>query len=287
LLGSSVALAAASSSANRALATQDAAKPARTPHTRFACNIEMWSFGRAPYDERIRKAHELGFPAVEMWPWRGKDLNAIEKALKDTGTELAQFTGWGFEPGMNDPANHRMLVEEIRESCKIANRLGAKLVLVVAGNDQPGMTTAEMHEHVITGLRLIAPVASDHDVTLVLEPMNGRVDHPHHCLYGSEAAVKICKAVNSPRVKICWDLYHMQISEGDLCGHLRDGKEWLGYVQLADHPGRHEPGTGEIAYPRVLRELADIGYRGLVGCECTPREDELSAARRLAAADAW
>lgn len=289
LLGTSIALAAASSArGGRVAAQQDGgAKPAATPHTRFACNIEMWGFGGAPYEERIKKAHDLGFKAVEFWPWRGKDLDKIEKVTKDLGIEVAQFTGWGFSPGLNDPANHKKFVDEITESCKVANRLGSKLVLVVAGNNQPGMSLEQMHANVITGLKLGVPIAEAHDITLVLEPMNGRVDHPGHCLYGSEPAVKICKAVASPRVKICWDLYHMQISEGDLCGHLRDGKEWIGYVQLADHPGRNEPGTGEVHYNRVLKELIDLGYRGYVGVECSPLEDELKATQRLALADQW
>ena len=103
---------------------------------------------------------------------------------------------------------------------------------------------------------------------LILEPMNIRVDHKGHCLYGSPAAVRICREVNSPMVKINWDLYHMHISEGDLCGHLKEGFDQVGYLQLADHPGRHEPGTGEIYYPRVLREAYDLGYRDYVGLEC-------------------
>jgi hydroxypyruvate isomerase len=290
LLGSSIALAAASTArASRLFETQgaDTSKLAKTPHTRFACNIEMWGFGGVPYEERIKKAHELGFSAVEFWPWRGKDLDKIEKACKDFGIEVAQFTGWGFSPGMNNPANHAKFVEETKESCKVANRLGAKCVLIVAGNNQPGMTLEEMHQHVIDGLKLVVPVAEEHDITLVLEPMNGRVDHPGHCLYGSEPAVKICKAVNSPRVKICWDLYHMQISEGDLCGHLKDGKDWIGYVQLADHPGRYEPGTGEVHYARVLKQLYELGYRGYVGVECNPSVDELTATKSLAVADQW
>ena len=86
-----------------------------------------------------------------------------------------------------------------------------------------------------------------------------RVDHKGHCLYGSAPTIKICKAVDSPHLKINWDLYHMHITEGDLCGHLREGMPWIGYVQLADHPGRNEPGTGEIHYPRVLQELKKLG----------------------------
>ena len=97
----------------------------------------------------------------------------------------------------------------------------------------------------------------------------------------------ICGAVGSEFVKINWDLYHMQIAEGDLCGHLKDGFDQLGYLQLADHPGRNQPGTGEIHYNRVLRHAYELGYRGFVGLECRPKGSELAAARGVAAADVW
>jgi hydroxypyruvate isomerase len=144
-----------------------------------------------------------------------------------------------------------------------------------------------MHDNVITGLKKAAPIAEKHGVTLILEPMNVRVDHKGHCLYGSAPAVRICREVGSKFVKINWDLYHMHISEGDLCGHLKEGFDQIGYVQLADHPGRNEPGTGEIHYPRVLKELSALGYRGYVGLECRPLKDEVSAARAVNRADQW
>jgi hydroxypyruvate isomerase len=93
--------------------------------------------------------------------------------------------------------------------------------------------------------------------------------------------------VDSTHVKINWDLYHMQISEGDLCGRLAEGFDQVGYLQLADHPGRREPGTGEIHYARVLRQAHDLGYRGFVGVECYPSEAPLKSARRMAAAVRW
>ena len=258
----------------------------KTVKTRFACNIEMW-FRTLPFLERIGAAARLGFDAVEFWPWRNKDLKGVSLACAEHGVEVMQFTGWGFVPGMNDPANHPKFVEEVRAGCEAAAKIGCSMMTIVAGNDQPGMSQADMHEHVITGLKRAAPIAEDQGVMLILEPMNIRVDHEGHCLYGSPDAVRICREVASPMVKINWDLYHMQISEGDLCGRLREGYDQLGYVQLADHPGRHEPGTGEIHYNRVLKELWDLGYRGGVGTECTPLEDEAAAARRLAAADVW
>jgi hydroxypyruvate isomerase len=149
------------------------------------------------------------------------------------------------------------------------------------------MTQQQMHENVIAGLRRAAPIAEKNNVTLILEPMNIRVDHKGHCLYGSEPTIRIIKAVNSRFVKINWDLYHMQISEGDLCGHLRDGYDAIGYVQLADHPGRNEPGTGEVHYPRVLKQLHDLGYRGHVGLELRPKTTEVEAARAVNRADQW
>ena len=267
-------------------ARQIPAGPLRSTKTRFAANIEMW-WGKLPYPDRIRAAHEQGFSAFEIWPWRGKDLDAILAAMAQTGMICTQFTGWGFVPGMNDPANHDKLEQEIKDGCAAAKKLGTKMMCVVAGNDIPGKSQAEMHDTVIAGLKRVAKIAEDNDITLLLEPMNIRVDHKGHCLYGSEAGVRICRAVGSPFVKVLWDLYHMQLSEGDLCGHLKDGFDCLGYAQMADTPGRHEPGTGEVNYARVLKQLHELGYRGFVGMECWPLVDEETAAKRIAEADSW
>ncbi|MBI2823268.1 MAG: TIM barrel protein [Planctomycetia bacterium] len=277
-----------------ARATARAAEPAgedtstlgRTPHTRFAVNAEMW-WTKLPFLERLKMAAAYGFPAVEFWPWQGKDLDAIARLSKDAGLAISQFTAWGFRPGLNDPKNHDAFVKAVEDGCQVAKRLNCQKMCVVGGDDQPGMTQEQMHANIIAGLKRAAPVAEKHEVMLILEPMNIRVDHKGHCLYGSPAAVRICREVNSPMVKINWDLYHMHISEGDLCGHLRDGFDQVGYLQLADHPGRNEPGTGEIHYNRVLKEAYDLGYRDFVGLECRPKNGELAAAKGVAAADVW
>jgi hydroxypyruvate isomerase len=262
------------------------AKPAATPKTRFAANVEMW-WPKLPFLDRIRAAHALGFPAIEFWPWRGKDVAAIAALTRELGIEVAQFTAWGFSPGLNEAANHEKFVDEVAEACAVAKRLRCTKMTVVGGNDVAGVTQAQMHEQIVAGLKRAALLAAKHEVMLILEPMNVRVDHKGHCLYGSEPAVRICRAVGSPWVKVNWDLYHCQISEGDLCGRLRDGFDQLGYAQIADHPGRHEPGTGEIHYPRVLRQLHELGYRGFVGVECTPSVAEERAAQALWHADRW
>jgi hydroxypyruvate isomerase len=281
--------AAAMSLAGReSTAADDASSLGKTPHTKFAVNVEMW-FTKLPFLERVKQSAALGFPAIEFWPWQGKDIDALAKLSKELDIAIAQFTAWGFKPGLNDPKNHEAFVKAVADGCEVAKRLDCKMMTVVGGDDQPGMTQEQMHKNIIEGLKRAAPVAEKHEVMLILEPMNIRVDHKGHCLYGSAPAIKICAAVGSPMVKINWDLYHMHISEGDLCGHLREGMaaKQIGYLQLADHPGRNEPGTGEIHYNRVLKEAYDLGYRGYVGLECRPKKDELTAAKAVAAADVW
>lgn len=260
----------------------------KTPHTKFAVNIEMW-WTKLPFLDRIRQTAALGFPAVEFWPWDNKDLAATLKLTQELKIEIAQFTAWGFKPGLNDPKNHKAFVKAVQDGCEVAEKLKCRKMTVVAGDDQPGMTQEQMHENVITGLKMAAPIAEDHDVMMILEPMNIRVDHKGHCLYGSAPAIRICDEVKSSHVKINWDLYHMQITEGDLCGHLAEGMKagQIGYLQLADHPGRHEPGTGEVHYNRVLKQAHDLGYRDYIGLECRPKEGEIAAAKRVAMADRW
>lgn len=262
--------------------------PGKTPHTKFAVNVEMW-FTKLPFLERIKQSAALGFPAIEFWDWRAKkkDLQAIADLTGELGVEIAQFTAWGFVPGMNDPKQEDRFVQAVEEGCGVAKQLRCRKMTVVGGNDIKGVSQADMHAQIIKALKRAAPVAEAQQVMLILEPMNIRVDHKGHCLYGSEAPVRICREVNSPMVKLNWDLYHMQISEGDLCGRLKEGFDQVGYLQLADHPGRHEPGTGEIHYNRVLKEAYDLGYREAVGLECRPAADERTAAQRVAAADVW
>jgi hydroxypyruvate isomerase len=249
----------------------------KTKNTKFAVNVQMW-WSKLPFLDRIRKSAELGFPAVEIWPYQDKDVPAVAKLCQELKLDIAQFSAWGFEPGMNNPANEEKCVAQITEACQVAHQWSCSKMCVVAGNNQKGMTKEEMHAQVIKVLKRVAPIAEREKVMLILEPMNGRVDHPGHCLYGTEDAVKICRAVSSPMVKVLFDLYHAQIAEGDLCGHLKDGVDQLGYVQIADHPGRHEPGTGEIYYPRVMRQLKELGYTGYVGLELVPKDGNALAA---------
>ncbi len=273
-------------SAREAKAAIEPDRPGRTPNTKFAVNVEMW-FGKGSFVDKIQKAAALGFPAIEFWPYENKPIPEAARLLKDNGMAVSQFTAWGFGSELNHPQyDHRPFLKKIKESCDVADQLECQLFTVVVGNDIPGYTKEQMHEAAIKGLKLAAPICEDRGKTIIIEPMNPR-NHPGHCLYGSRDAIRICQAVDSPNVKINWDLYHMQIVEGDLCMRLREGFPYIGYIQLADNPGRHEPGTGEICYRRVFQEIKALAYPGFVGLECTPQKSDFTAATRVYEADTF
>ena len=272
--------------ANQVKKLDRANQPGRTQHTPFAVNVEMW-YGNKPFLEKINLAADMGFPAIEFWPFANKPLEEAAKLLKERQVAVAQFTAWGFGTELNNPDyDHAAFEAQIEKSCDVADQLDCALFTVVIGNDIPGVTKKDMHAAAIKGLKRVAPMCEKRKKTIIIEPMNPR-NHPKHCLYGSADAIAICEAVHSPSVKINWDLYHMQIVEGDLCMKLREGFDHVGYIQLADNPGRHEPGTGEVNYTRVFQEIQDLGYDGYVGLECRPRESDLLAAQRVFDVDQW
>lgn len=261
-------------------------KPGQTRNTRFAVNVEMW-WSKLPFHDRLVEAAKLGYSGVELWPWRNKKVDDVAEAAQWLKLDIVQFTAWGFSPGLNDPKNHNHFVEEIEASCAVAKKWNCKMMTVVAGDDIPGVSQEKMHDAVIEGLRRAAPIAEKHGVTLILEPMNIKVDHKGHCLYGSAPSTRITRAVNSKFVKLNWDLYHMYITEGNLLDNLKAGYDQVGYLQIADHPGRNEPGTGEIDFPALLKGVKDLGYTGYVGLELRPKAGERAAAEAVRKADKW
>jgi hydroxypyruvate isomerase len=263
--------------------------PGKTRHTKFAVNLEMWWPREKNYLKKLEDSAALGFSAVEFWPWQGKDINAIAETCERLKLEVTQFTAWGFRPGLNETKNHAKFVEDVEKGCEVAKKLRCKMMCVVGGDDVKGMTQEQMHENIITGLKKAAPVAEKHGVTLILEAMNIKVDHKGHCLYGHAAPLRIIKAVDSKYVKLLWDLYHMYVQEGGPIENMKKGFDAnaIAYLQLADHPGRNEPGTGEIKCPEVLKALHGFGYRGYVGLECRPKNGEEAAAWAANKADEW
>jgi hydroxypyruvate isomerase len=143
----------------------------------------------------------------------------------------------------------------------------------------PGLDRAKAMQSMIETLSLAGKVCEKHDVTLLLEPFNTRVDHPAYFLDSPHDCVAVVKAVNSPGVRMLFDIYHMQIMAGDVTAFIRSNIRWIGHFHVAGVPGRHEPEHSELNYPFILAEIDRLGYRGGVGLEYWPTVDPAESLR--------
>ena len=253
----------------------------------YAVNVEM-TWGNLPFLDRLTKVAEAGFSHYEFWPWRNKDIDGIIRTNAKLGLTTAQFSASPkrFSEGITDPKRKDEFIEDIKLAVGVAKRLNVKRLCVVAGEETAGHSRDEQTTAVIEALKAGAKIVEPEGITLILEPLNILVDHPKQHVVTSEHAATILRAVGSPNVKMLFDVYHQQISEGNLTGNIRKYKDLIGYYQIADHPGRHEPSTGEINYAHVLRVIHDTGYTGEIGMELSPKRDPSAAFNAVRKADA-
>lgn len=255
-------------SSRSAVALQSA--DARQQLAGLACNMESW-WTDLPFMQRFEQAAESGFSAVEFWNYDGRDMNAVASLCNNLALDIVQFTGWGG-PSLADQANHGNFAESMRRAVALARQLDAPMFTVVGHQQLQGVSQAESVGNLTRALERVVPILEDGEKMLILEPFN-RVDHQGHFLNGSADALRICRAIDSPFVKINWDLYHMQLTEGNLVANMRDGFDQIGYVQAADVPGRHQPGSGELNYQYIFSALREMGYGGPIGLECWPDQN--------------
>ena len=246
--------------------------------TGYAVNLEMW-WTHLPRLDRVDAAVASGFGSAEIWFWPNWDIEELGRRSRSLGLEIVQLGGWDFEPRLHEvPAAFRA---GIQHAVEVAVELDVPRINVngpyLQSADEPGSVRAAVTE-TIAG---VVDILEDANRTLMVEPMNREVDHPGYSLPFSADVLDICRSIESPHVGINWDLYHLAISEGDLSANLERGADHIAYVQIADHPGRHEPGTGDIPYAEVLEAVSASGYGGPIGLECSPRDGEAEAVRRL------
>jgi hydroxypyruvate isomerase len=245
-----------------------------------------WLFGEdgAPFEERVVRAGLDGFERVEFWGWRSKDMAAVGDALRQTGLRLTSFVS---EPTghLVDRATHQEFLAGVEESAALALKLNCAALVVLSGDELDGVPRADQHGAMVDGLKAAAPVARRFGVRLVLEPLS-RIDEPKNFLMTTSEGLDIVDEVADPSVALLFDLYHAVAMGEDARVELASRVDRVGHVQIADYPGRHEPGTGTIAWHDTLQWLRDAGYGGPVGLEYMPSgrtHESLELIRKLAA----
>ena len=223
----------------------------------------------APFETRIRRAADAGFRWVEMWGWRSRDMRAVRGALETTGVRLNCMTLDPLVPLVDESA-HDAFVDSVGRSSRAAADVGCPFVVVLAGDALSGVPRPAQHRSIVDGLRRGAPLAEEAGVTLLLENLNSRVDHVGHYLDTTAETLDIVDEVGHPAVRMLYDMYHSVVMDERPEVVFGDRFDRVAHVQIADVPGRHEPGTGTIDWGAELGWLAANGYRGRVGLECVP-----------------
>ncbi len=217
--------------------------------------------------EGIDDTARAGLDAIEFWGWTDKDLEAIAHRAKACGLPVAAMCTRDFD--LTDPSSRQIYLEGVKASIPVARKLGCPTLITQVGMDT-GAPRERQHGSIVAGLRAAAPLLEAEGITLVIEPLNLRVNHPGYYLYGSDEAFDIVKEVASPRIKVLFDIYHQQVTEGDVTQRLLANIEWIGHFHAAGNPGRHELTLGELNYQYILRTIARTGYSGYVGLEYMP-----------------
>jgi hydroxypyruvate isomerase len=249
--------------------------------TRLAANLTMM-FNELPFLDRFDAAAAAGFRAVEFVSPYDAPAAAVRERLDRNGLTLALFNlppgdwaagdrGFGADPRRRDefPPSVDLALEYVRATgCRTLHLMAGKFA---ADGDQAAWT-----DTLVDNVRYAADAVAGDGVTVVLEPINTCVDIPGYFYDTTAAVLAVMDAVDRPNVKLLYDIYHMQIMEGDLARTIERLLPRIGHIQLADNPGRNEPGTGEINYPWLLERLDALGYTGWVGCEYKPAADTIA-----------
>lgn len=242
---------------------------------KFCANLSMM-FGEVGFLDRFAAAARAGFRGVEYWLPYAYPAQELVDRLKGHGLTQALFNlpagNWdGGERGiavMPDRAGE--FRDGVGTAIDYAKALGCTVLNCLVGKTPAGVDAATVHETMITNLRLAARALGKAGITLAIEAVNTQ-DVPGFHVTTTKQAVKVIDEVGEKNVGYLWDVYHMQIMEGNLIKTMRDHLPRIAHMQIADNPGRHEPGTGEINYSNLFKAIDEAGYSGWIGCEYKPK----------------
>jgi hydroxypyruvate isomerase len=244
-------------------------------------SFTWWSFADRGADARtlIAGAAEMGYDGIEfadeaLWP-----------VIIEAGLAIASHRGHGtLEDGLNNPANHDRIEREVLANIELAQQWGKPTLVVFSGNAR-SLSAEAGSEQTVRGLDRVARAAEEAGVTLALELLNSRVDHPDYQCDRTAWGLRVIEQVNSPAVRLLYDVYHMQIMEGDIIRTIEAHHPAFGHYHVAGNPGRHEPDmTQELWYPAIYAAIARTGYGGWVGMEYIPRTEPLASLQASLAA---
>jgi hydroxypyruvate isomerase len=258
----------------------------------FGLSVMLWTvFTNLPFEQRLEKVAEAGYRNVELVgeykKWSEEDFKAANAKRKELGITFDCTAG--LKHGVSVPSDRQTLLDELRNTLPIMEQIGCPAMILLSGNRVPGMPREVQHQSCIETLKEAAALVESKSINgepvrLLLETIDPE-ENPQYYLTEIIEALEVVQAVGHPQVRLLYDFYHEQIAAGNLIAKLEKSIPHLALVHIADVPGRHEPGTGEINYENIFRKLTELNYKGMVAMEFRPSGDpvtQLRAAREMA-----
>lgn len=240
-------------------------------------------FNGLPLEEAMVRIKNCGFDAYEFWTWWDRDPAAIRAQQEKLGLELTAICAkFIHNPGI--PAEQEIYLQDLQESLEVAKYLNCPKLIVQAGWEQAEVSHELHRATFLETMRRAAPMAEAAGILLVIEPLNIRVDHAGYHLWDADDAFDVLAQINSPAVKLLFDLYHQQITNGHLLARIEANMDQIGHMHAAGCPGRHELSSGELAYDRIFAALEQMGCQCDLGLEYFP---EQAAEQGLVEARGW
>ncbi len=239
---------------------------------RLKQSVCRWCYAKTPMEDMAAACVKLGIQAVDLLPRAEWDV------ARKHGLALTVVSGPTSIPdGLNRKESHGAIEDKFKVMVEDAAAAKARSIIVFSGN-RKGMSDDEGAENCIIGLNRIKKYAEDKGILVVMELLNSKVNHADYMCDKTPWGVKVMKAVNSPYVKLLYDIYHMQIMEGDVIRTIRDNHQWIGHYHTGGNPGRNEiDSTQELYYPAIAKAIADTGYQGYFAHEFVPKRDPLTS----------
>ncbi|NDL68560.1 TIM barrel protein [Anaerotalea alkaliphila] len=246
-------------------------------------------FTEYPWEKRFEEAKKAGFDYVEFWSWEDKDLDQIKKLAEEAGIGISGFNG-DADYSLVDPSHKAPYLEFLRRSLEAAKKIGALSVTIHSNALGDAGKVVERYEDLSDTVKICsmydtlkesARLAEEYGIACNLEALNITTDHVGNYLKHTQMAAEMIRLIGSPKLKILYDVYHMQLNEGSICDTLTKYIDTIGHIHIADAPGRHEPGTGEVNYPFVIKHLRNLNYTDRVGCELFPKSGTEDAVKAI------
>jgi hydroxypyruvate isomerase len=248
-----------------------AARALPAPRYTLSANIELMFPREVAHAERIERIAAAGLKAFSFWGAGGKDLDAMRRAQQRTGLACGSITGngnTGWKTGLTATGHEDAFLKDFLAHVEVAKRFDVKNLICFTGETQPNIPLEVQHRQIIEGLKKTGDLAAKHGVYFCLEPLNS-VESPRMSVLSAAHGFRIVEEVNHPHVRLDFDMYHLQLSEGNLINNLRRGlrDKLIRFVEIGDVPGRKEPGTGETNYANIFKVLREEGFADFVGME--------------------